>query len=579
VQGTYQGLEGALRGLVRHVLDGGAYREEPAAARDRFFSSGRPGPLGGEAAEARFLEWFAFERALATGRKPFEHYLQEGCPGLGLAEEFHALQFHASRAGIFRVLAMEDGRCELLDALQGDRLRLLWPEEAREHPSAGGCLLGRLYLQPGSSPACFLPSPAIVLYQESDLGRALLVDAGRARDAGRRLSLGQLDLESLLQGELPRELEPAAPALGLADLQERIQLLFERHGFAGVAPAELAEQAAGGASFDSVFGDLLDELAFDTDADLDELRRLFLALWNAARGQERPGPAGRPAAPRTGAWPDPEEPCPCGSGRSYLECHLGADLVGRLEEAEARHEKLGPVFEGLDFLFQEEGGEEAITPAEEGLIELDALVQEYLWEHALPRVGPEGRMLDAFLAHLRRRGPDAPALRAEDLVGPPLVGWLLRTCLTLPRQEGAAFLDLVRGSWPRLAAWLSKEHGFFAAGPEPLKFLERQFEGLARALRAGGALSGPEPLPGEGVLPAGVFQVVAGAGPERRSLSAWPPSGDPPRPLAPAGTGALRPGDLLWGRPLASGQGLVFQGEVRVGPVESAEFLDQAGLD
>ncbi len=517
-------LEEALLALGRFVRSREGGDQAWEEARKEFFLA--PGKFEeGAPREGRFLEWFCLERGREGEASLLSLFLRAGMPGLaGGRPAWLEEALAGSRFGLFRVQERE-GRRLVLSFPSGRTFRLYWPLRSRETPSRGDTLLGRVYPFGGTGEKdLFFPSPWMILYQGGDLVSALERDMAAARALGRRGRLGQKELETILEGGLAgaeKEGEhPLGPELSLPDLVDRIQILFDRFGFVGVTAAEVAREAREASSFAEAFGEFLDQLAFETDVDLEEIRRLFLQLWQRLRDPREGEREGGEAARERGSvaarpWADPEAPCPCGSGLPYEACHMGRDLVARLEEAEGKEEKLGPILEGLGRALGglgDDRGEDPISAREEGMVEARALVLEYLWEKGLDPKGPEGEALESYLDHLGKRLNSLPPLRAEDLVGDPAKEWILSQFLALgkDRKEQEAFLAGPARVLLAFGAWLLAAHGLEKAGERKEDLEKTYLPAFERAARVTfeGALGGMKGGMGEEAREQALFHVV-----------------------------------------------------------------------
>ena len=500
----YRVLEEALPALGRFArsLEGGTRAWEEG--RKEFFGFPRKEEEDAPR-EGRFLEWFCLEKGREREPSFLSRFFRAGMPGLpGGRPQWLEGALGESLFGFFRVQDRGEGRTLVLRFPSGRTFRLYWPLRSRQVPERGDTLLGRVYpFRATGEKDLFLPSPWMILYQGGDLIQALERDVERARAMGMRDHLGQKELEAILEGRFfqgPREEEgpgPLGPELPLADLVDRIQLLFDKFGFAGVTAADVAREAREASSFSEAFGEFLDQLAFETDVDLEEIRRLFLQLWARLKepekgGEERTG-EGKPSPGKDTVaarpWTDPEGPCPCGSGLPYEACHMGRDLVARLEEAESKEEKLGPVVESLGRALGglgDDRGEDPFTAREEGLTEARALVQEFLWEKGFDPKGREKRALEEFLAHLEERARLLPPLRAEDLVGDPAREWVLSRFLALGTdpEEQVRFLSGPARVLVSFGTWLHAAHGLEEAGKRKEDLEKVYLPAFSRALEA-----------------------------------------------------------------------------------------------
>lgn len=238
-------------------------------ARREFFGSEQPvaARLHGAAdsAEHRFLEWFALERESDTlGAVPvdIEPFADEAQDLLG------------SMVGVYLVQATAAGGASARDLQDDTILDLFVPPGSLQ---AGDLVVGRLY---PSGAGSWTPSTAAAVFRPgAAIGQAFLRDVRRL-DLQR--GLRQLELEHLLlrrpdQARSPTSsLEPAVPLERLeADLERMLQEAGSEH-----SADALSEQLAVAVRPGPVMGPLLDELAFDTEVDLDRMRALLLQIWN-----------------------------------------------------------------------------------------------------------------------------------------------------------------------------------------------------------------------------------------------------------------------------------------------------------
>lgn len=254
---------------------------EARAADDR--AAAVPGAAS--AAEHRFAEWFALERSCDTlGDVPVE------LPAYG---EF-ADDLMGSLAGVFLVQDAIGGAVSARDLQDDTVLDLMVPPQSLRE---GDLLVGRLF---PSGPGTYTPSTACAVFRPGvELGRAFARDVQRL-ELDRRLQ--QIELEHLLlrrpeQTQSPTAAPAAAarvadapaaeapPAVPLEHLEADLERLLREAG-SELSAATISQQLALVARPGQVIGPLLDEMAFDSDVDLDRLRDLLLQIWNAHHAEE-----------------------------------------------------------------------------------------------------------------------------------------------------------------------------------------------------------------------------------------------------------------------------------------------------
>ena len=287
-----------------------------------------------------------------------------------------------------------------------------------------------------------------------------------------------------------------------------------------------------------VIGPLLERIAFETQADLDQLQRLLLQLWGAlhARGGPAAGtapaaraPLGAPAAPAAPV----ESPPAAGLGRT---------LADRIERGLAAREGVEDIFADVERILGEKIEPE---PAGEGPAEfedgdLEGLVAEFLWETKTEHE-PEARVL-AALVRQQREAP-LPKSDVESLDGGDLLRLLVDAYLRAAPQQRAADVHAAFAVLERFFGWLVATQELEPGNA--LVVAKTVFVAhVERVAAASSALSGAEPAPlgraGE------LWQVAAGGASEvelvsvdagRRALLDLPAK----RPCD------LRVGDLLLG--------------------------------
>lgn len=285
-------------------------RAEVQRARREFFGAEVPRAATADAAEHRFAEWFALERTCDTlGDVPAE------LPAYAeLADELQG-----SLAGVFLVQGAIGGAVSARDLQDDTVVDLIVPPQSLRD---GDLLVGRLF---ASGPGTYTPSTACAVFRPGvELGRAFARDVQRL-ELDRRLQ--QVELEHLLlrrldQGQSPtaavnkasaatagqaasganpagEQLADVPPAVPLEHLEADLERLLGEAG-SELSAATISQQLALAQRPGQVMGPLLDEMAFDTEVDLDRLRDLLLQIWNAHHAEDEPttpaedGPAAAP---------------------------------------------------------------------------------------------------------------------------------------------------------------------------------------------------------------------------------------------------------------------------------------------
>lgn len=265
-------------------------------ARRQFFGEDLRG-AGNDAAEHRFAEWFLLERDSETlGDVPMM------IPPYSSDVE----ELDGSIAGLFLVESLGD-TVTATDMQNGEVVELAEAGSLQ----VGDLLVGRLYPVRGERWAPSAAAPA--LRPGRELAIAFVRDL-KQLELDRRLF--QIELEHLLLREhggtsaslgggsrlleQKPDLVPAAsaPLEHLeADLEQLLLSVGDQH-----SATDLSQQLSQSLRPGALIGPLLDELAFETDVDLDKARRLLLEIWNAhhvgevrsteAAGSSSSGPPG-----------------------------------------------------------------------------------------------------------------------------------------------------------------------------------------------------------------------------------------------------------------------------------------------
>jgi hypothetical protein len=471
-------LQQELLRLFARAQEDPRLRSEIARARREFFGGGEP-PAASDSpaqriAEARFAEWYLLER---------ESEVLGDVPGLALwPETFASLGLSASLAGVFLAERAQRNAAEVRDLQDGKLVELLQGDWMAMRP--GDLLVGRLYR---TEAGAWLPSAVSVIERNAlAMAQAFQRDCGKLR-LQRRLS--QAELEQLW-------FAPRTGAEGPPEPFERLEAQLASYlaaaGKAEWPAAEICARLQQARTPGPVIGPLLDEIAFDTQADIEGLQRLLLQIWNwhhrknvgpqagagAAPARTRgPGhaaepPVRRPRPARTAApaeMPAGGEPEPASEFRPLPGESLGQTLARRIREGLEAHEDIEAMFASVEQLLGEridEGGEsagetgvqQAETPgsgpdaADAG--DLEALVLEYAWENGT-RPGP-------WLRQLVTQQREAPIDRTnvEYVTGSDLTRLLLHVYLQHPPPTRCA---AVRDAHAELAGfydWVAATQGY-----------------------------------------------------------------------------------------------------------------------
>lgn len=421
-------------------------------ARREFFGK-EPSDEPDSAAEHRFAEWFLFERESETlGAVPItvSPYCEE------------AAEVEDSIAGLFLIEHVA-GTCTARDVQNGEVLEIVEVNDLR----VGDLLVGRLYPTAQEHWSASAATPA--LRPGRQIADAFVRDL-KDLNLGRRLQ--QIELEHLLlrqhaavdqipviPGPPP---EPAAPLEHLeADLEQLLQRVGDSH------QAEIISQQLAAAQRPGPFiGPILDQLAFDTDVDLDRARRLMLEIWNAHHANKREEP---PQTIDESSGPPGET--------------LGERLVRKLDEGLNSNQNVEEIFAQMEEIAGIDGDDEGREEDPQAALQADLverlqddgdrdagdlgpLVTEYLWEKgsaetaelAVETPSDDGAAPDdhplKLWVELQRNAP-IPNTDVESIDAPDLMRLLLHVYL---RSAPAERAQQVRAAFRELSAfyeWLA----------------------------------------------------------------------------------------------------------------------------
>lgn len=447
------------------------------ARREFFGRDDRPEPrLRGAAdtAELRFHEWATLQRSSdLLGAVPVE------LPAYADEAELIA----ESVVGVFVVGADADaGPLEARD-LQDDAVYEL--DVPADSLLPGDLLVGRLYAgetdtwQPSVAAAVFRPGAELAAAFARDVQRLAL---------DRRLQ--QVELEHLL---LARHATAAAaagaaavPAVPIEHLEADLDRLLRKAG-SELAATAISEELAAAERPGPVIGPLLDQLAFDTEVDLDRARELLVELWNAhhaggVTSAAPPEPAGESLGERlvrtldeglrqkrdvedlfaqlermAGIEPDAADDEPQDEELDEDDAAPTAahdPWRGPDDESEYDAELAGDTTDDDD---DDDTAPRAAAVGGDFGGDLEPLVQEYLWE-----TGLEQDAQADWLRLLVRLQQDAPLPRTdlEQVTGEDLVRMLLHVYLGAGPRRRAAAVRAAHAALRGFYAWAARTQEF-----------------------------------------------------------------------------------------------------------------------
>ncbi|MEL6713955.1 MAG: hypothetical protein AAFP86_09285, partial [Planctomycetota bacterium] len=339
---TSEAIERCLMELARLVREDGALSKELGRSAPTFFRGDPPAPDGpGGVPEAllgarRHLEWFLVEHhrphaagtvaeALAEPLRAVTARLrtsdEEGTEEVAdILEESHRSLLR-SQTGIFEVEETRAGAGVWLRDVAGFGSFALAGEGLAERLKPGELVVGRLY---PAGEGVHVASPAAAVVRGGGVAEALQRDLEeiRAASAGKVLRVSQGELEAMFFGagdvpEVeamaetqdpvgPRSEDPMADGVRiLAEVgftEEHARALLARLSREPRDPDQLVHGAG------DVLGRILDEIAFETELDLDRARAALLRAWERISEpdeNERARPAAPAASPSTPG--DPED--------------------------------------------------------------------------------------------------------------------------------------------------------------------------------------------------------------------------------------------------------------------------------
>jgi hypothetical protein len=525
-------IDAAFRACIPAIERDGLLADELAAAVGEFGAGPPEGERDSDLWRRRLLEWFVLERVGDALRAPPLDELLAAAEEAGLEDlTAQAASLRGSLASVFCVTGVEPERGLWLRDLAARGEYPVSEPDAAEYFQNGDLIAGRIFpLEDGS----WHVSRAAAFFRNGDLTRAVEQDLERAR-AGRRgpLRISQLELERMFYADASRapsdpvgDLRALLVAAGLE--RDEIERLVER---LAATPFDGAQVLPGG---DAMLGDVLDRLAFDTSADLDEARRLLILAWGAlATRTPGIGRELRPAPARAARATAPDVP----------------RAVAEFERRRAEGAPLERAFQDLEAELGLEPGdsEEEPGPAPDFPGVVGAVVEEYLWE--LRDVRHESASAHAGLRLFGRFAQDIGVF--ENLGLRELRAY---TCHWLPENGGLESADAARehlAIFGRFLRWVEETQGLelHATFKQDLRGLESSLPRIVEANRR--RTRSADPATGElwtcvSVAPGGGCTLRNAGGLELESV------------LDPEIATWLAPGDFLRGRRLDDGRVAVY---------------------
>ena len=504
-------LERVFEALLAKARQNAAVGRELEVSVPIFFAGAAPlsDPHAAWLAARRHAEWFLLERhspalrgapverllgALREGLTEDREGLTEDREGLAEAEEHEPVEVAlegllSSATGAFEVEEVRAGEGAWLRDVSGLAQYALLAPELSTRLRTGDLLVGRLH---PVGDGLHLASPAAGVFRGPDLVSAFERDLATLRQGpgAKLLRLGQAELErmffsaggrlahgahgSAMSGEQDTG-DKATPASIVAEgrdwLVERglsrdhVEVLLARFAEVPFDPAHVVP------GLGDALGEVLDELAFETEIDLDLARRRLIAVWRAATALVAGAAAAEEAAqdtpaPRSSRTGRAERATEARSGRSE---HRGASdearvraieefaqnrAAGRdaLAELAALRDALGLDEDDGEQGENDEGGD---SPAPDFPGVVGALVHEFVWETGVTHGEAAAREL-APLAHLASYA--APIGLLEELGGRELVRfasfWVIERDVVADAGAARALITALR----RFGEWCRDEH-------------------------------------------------------------------------------------------------------------------------
>lgn len=246
-------------------------------------------PVDGLLNARRHQEWFLFERHSAhLGGVPCERLLGEWRAAMGddQGDEIERSLLD-SKAGVFSVRQVAEDGAAWLEDLGGLQEHSLRPNPEAPPLESGDLVIGRVH---PDGEGAVLASPAAGVFRSPDLHQAIESDLAQRRSGGgpTLLKFDQLALErgffqtmATQDEDSPGDIDPIVVAedflLSAGCAQNTVRDIFTRLRSTPLQPHGLALGAG------DELSEVLDDLAFETEADLTQARALIGAAWHALR--------------------------------------------------------------------------------------------------------------------------------------------------------------------------------------------------------------------------------------------------------------------------------------------------------
>jgi hypothetical protein len=482
----------------------------------------------------RFLEWFLIDRVIPGSGSPLLVWIEENFSSLEPELRLVAKALERSLVGVFKIVSIQREHLGLEDALGRGRFKVVLPR-GEHNAREGDCLAGRIVPYPKKNGFFFAMESTQVLKGER-LFSALAKQAQFSRKEKAK-EFFQLELEQIthIETPLPKDgLKSARKALG-AFLNTEPEL----------PSLDLIEEALRSVSSPGkVLDPFLEAVAFHTQRDIGEARRLGLQLWNALQveGEQPNTQANSKERPESAKSSIPKL-----EGDVTLDANipLGQKVLQELEAGEARGEDLETLFNrlgkmvGLEKWESEDSIPKKVLWSTSEVGDLAGLFLEFRWETEQGEgslTKAESQIL-SLLSHSLQKG-------GETFVGGvPRLKWA-RFLLELWTQGGNEACRNGIGLLTKLSRWLEKTQEIVLDFPTK-GFLDLWDQEAARCGGIEGATSSRRNNGDEGDL--GVVSVswfVRGKEGDSWVLE----SGN--RRMALPGTLALVVGDRVFGRPV-----------------------------
>ena len=381
-------IEKGLRLYQDLVEEDEALEGEFRGSLSEFFSSGIADRVDRAMATRRHIEWFLLERpSEKLGGVPVEALQAEWLARAEPAEADIGFEpFLQSIAGVFEITSTEPDNGLWLRDLFGHGEYPVDERDAARRLEMGDLLIGRLFPIGGG---LFTLSPAVSCFRNRSLVGAVRADLERMRGARRGvLRIQQSDLERLFFSAAPiGQQAHDVPTIDLNVERVNARAALRQAGLDSATTEDLLELVAQAARDGRGFlTDVLSELAFETDVDLDSARRVLSELWalechGGAHDPEHPAPS------TNGAVSDAhdDDSVPVEKVHDAIEAfdagrESGADLTELCDQlADDLGVEVPSESFGLDGGEEDEASGVAVPPAKfPGVI--GAMIDEFLWD-------------------------------------------------------------------------------------------------------------------------------------------------------------------------------------------------------